>query len=200
MNAIVPQPDTLWENPVSQRSLLQLELDASHAVSTAILQSSDQESDTREQETLLHITSLEGELEKKTTESDTREQETLLHITSLEGELEKKTAEADMLKRAHERTTAKLAHLLKTRSAGEDAAESETEASQELQLLHQQVSILKWREEQYKKVLVKVARCAAHRVSPTSPRTLSLFASRPTGRALSLLCSSGNLYSTVDPR
>lgn len=88
-------------------------------------------------------------------------QQARLRIISLEGEL-------STLKREHERTTAKLAHLLKRRGAGEGAVGSEIEASQEL-LLRQQVSVLQWREERYKQVIAKVIRWAPRGISPARP-------------------------------
>jgi len=64
---------------------------------------------------------------------------------ALEGEL-------SQLKREHERTTAKLSHLLKKRGGGDDGGETETGA--ELAQLRQQVVILQWREQQYKQALL----------------------------------------------
>jgi hypothetical protein len=84
-------------------------------------------------------------------------QQALKRIKSLEGELSSKDNELSTLKREHERTTAKLSHLLKKRGAGDDAADTETEASQELQTLRQAVSVLKWREEQYRQIIAKAA-------------------------------------------
>ena len=107
-------------------------------------------------------------------------QQALKRIKSLEGELSSKDGELSTLKREHERTTAKLSHLLKKRGAGDDAADTETEASQELQTLRQAVSVLKWREEQYRQIIAKAAaaRCATRRPSPhhqlRRPLTVSL--------------------------
>ena len=64
---------------------------------------------------------------------------------ALEGEL-------SQLKREHERTTAKLSHLLKKRGGSDDGGETETGA--ELAQLRQQVVILQWREQQYKQALL----------------------------------------------
>lgn len=59
----------------------------------------------------------------------------LLRCGALEGEL-------GQLKREHERTTAKLSHLLKKRGGGAELAQ-----------LRQQVTVLQWREQQFKQAL-----------------------------------------------
>ena len=79
----------------------------------------------------------------------------LQRCSALEGEL-------SQLKREHERTTAKLSHLLKKRGGSDDGGETETGA--ELAQLRQQVAVLQWREQQYKQALLA-------RSAPSAPST-----------------------------
>merc|ERR550514_82302 len=133
-------------------------------------------------------------------------QQALERIKSLEGVL-------STLKREHERTTAKLAHVLKKRGVAEDTLDhEETEASQELHSLRQQVFVLKWREEQFRLVMAKAAagRPGADASLPpaqqTSPSGVAntIFVGAPrqssSGSSASSTGSSSSSCSSAAPR
>merc|ERR1719238_1995141 len=81
--------------------------------------------------------------------------ETIPQADALHAALQRCTALEEQLsteRREHERATTKLSALLKKRGAGDGEA---TEAGAELSQLRQQISVMQWREEQYKQIISK---------------------------------------------